>query len=43
MSDWEWIEQVMKWWPKIKEYSKSTAKPFAYTISPRSIKLEQLY
>lgn len=39
---WEWIEQVLKRWTYIKDYSRSTDKPFSYLITPRSIKPHSL-
>jgi len=39
---WEWIEQVLKRWTLIKDYSRDTNKPFSYLITPDSVKPQSL-
>ena len=33
---WEWIREVVKHWEAIKALGKSTPRPFAFEITPRS-------
>ncbi|MFQ5604953.1 MAG: hypothetical protein ACE5HS_16920 [bacterium] len=39
---WEWIEQVLKRWALIKDYSINTKRPFSYLVTPNSVKPQSL-